>query len=284
MTYEKLLKHVSQKAVQHQKEVEAIKLLLLELSGLEPHAFYLALKQEVDKTFEKEFIQKADLYILKDVPVQHILGYSYFYGHQFLVSDAVLIPRLETEQLVEHILYYYDKYFENKILNAIDLGTGSGCIGLTLAKEEPKLHMTVTDISEEALAVTRQNGQRLNVDVKYIQSDWFSNVAGQFDIIVSNPPYIPDDEDVQDIVKKEPSVALYGGHTGTRFYHHILQHIKPFMEQKCLVAFEHGYQQKEEIRSFIELFLPEANIIQLKDMQGKDRFTFLGFGGVLNDE
>ncbi len=284
MTYDQLLREVSKKAVQHDKEEEAIKLLLLELSGLAPHAFYLALKEEVDAAFVQSFTKKADDYIFNHVPVQHILGYSYFYGHKFNVSDAVLIPRVETEQLVENILYYYDKYFQNQNLNLIDLGTGSGCIGLSLAKEEPHLHVTVTDISEDALVVAKKNGKSLDVDVRYIASDWFSNVKGKFDMIISNPPYIPAAEDVQDIVKKEPSVALYGGDSGITFYEHILKHVKPFMKERCLIGFEHGYQQKEAILKLAHIHLPDAKVIQLKDMQGKDRFTFLGFKGVLSDE
>ncbi len=284
MTYDQLLKDVTKKALAYNKEAEAIKLLLLELSGLAPHEFYLALREQADDDFVYSFKEKSDLYIVEDVPVQHILGYSYFYGHKFNVSDAVLIPRVETEQLVENILYYYDKYFTNQTLDVIDLGTGSGCIGLSLAVEEPNMHVTVTDISEDALKVTKENGQLLGVDVNYLVSDWFSQVSGKFDMIISNPPYIPAAEDVQDIVKKEPSVALYGGDTGTTFYEHILKHVKPFMKERCLIGFEHGYQQKADILAFAHMYLPEAKVIQLKDLQGRDRFTFLGFKGVLEDE
>ncbi len=284
MTNSQLLKVVSKKALKYNKEIEAIKLLLLELSGLTPHEFYLSLNKEVSDNFAKDFMEKADQYIINHVPIQHILGYSYFYGYPFKVSDAVLIPRVETEQLVEHVLYYYDKYFTNQKLDVIDLGTGSGCIGLSLAKEEPNLAVTVTDISAAALAVAKENGQSLNVDVSYILSDWFSNVKGRYDIIISNPPYIPDAEDVQDIVKKEPHVALYGGKSGMTFYQHILEHVKPYSKERCLIGFEHGYQQKVDILGVTRQNFPHAKVIQLKDLQGRDRFTFLGFGGVLEDE
>lgn len=284
MTYQQLLNEVTKKALKQNKETEAIKLLLLELSGLAPHAFYLALKENVDDSFVDMFKEKADQYIINHVPVQHILGYSYFYGHKFNVSDDVLIPRVETEQLVENILYYYDKYFSGQTLDIIDLGTGSGCIGLSLAKEESNLHVTVTDISAKALTVTKDNGKLLGVHATYIVSDWFSHVKGTFDMIISNPPYIPTHEGVQDIVEKEPSVALYGGDTGLMFYQHILAHVRPFMNERCLIGFEHGYQQKNDILTFAKQYLPEAKVVQLKDLQGRDRFTFLGFGGVLSDE
>jgi release factor glutamine methyltransferase len=284
VTYDALLREVTKKALKYNKEVEAIKLLLLELSGLAPHEFYVALKEEVDDAFALSFKEKADLYMIDAVPIQHILGYSYFYGYTFQVSKDVLIPRVETEQLVEHVLYYYDHYFTNQKVKVIDLGTGSGCIGLTLAKEEPNMYVTVTDISEKALDIARVNGKNLGVDSHYVKSDWFSDVKGKYDIILSNPPYIPSDEDVQDIVKKEPEVALYGGGTGTIFYQHILSHVKPYMNETCLIGFEHGYQQRDAILDLVHMYLPEAHVIQLKDLQGRDRFTFLGFGGVLKDD
>ncbi len=284
MTYETLLKKVSQIAIDHNKEVEAIKLLLMELSNLEAHQFYLNLKEEVPQSFEETFIEKSMLYIKEDMPVQHILGYAFFYGYQFIVSNDVLIPRVETEQLVENTLFYYDKYFDGKKLRVLDLGTGSGCIGLTLAKEEKNLDVTISDVSEKALAIANKNAQKLDVNVHSILSSWFDKIDGKFDMIISNPPYIPSDEDVEAIVKKEPEVALYGGQSGTDFYELILREIKPFLNDRALIGFEHGYQQKKRIYDYAKTYFKDAKIIQLKDLQGKDRMTFIGLGGVLDDE
>ena len=281
MTYEQLLKTAYQKARTHQKEEEACKLLMLEISGLEAHQFYLSLKHEIDMQFVEKYLTMLDQYLVHHVPIQHLLGYAYFYGHSFMVNQHVLIPRNETEELVEHILYYYDQHFQHKKINVLDLGTGSGCIGLSLALEEKNMQVTLSDISDQALNVARYNMEKHHLNVKLILSDLFDDMSDSFDIIVSNPPYIPDDEVVEDIVKKEPHIALYGGKLGTEFYEKILKQAKPFLKDKAIIAFEHGYQQKEDIKSYVLKHYPQASILQLKDMQGKDRFTFIGLGGIL---
>ena len=284
MTYEKLLRLAYKKVNEKQGEEEAAKLLLMELSGLEPHAFYMAMKSEVDFALEQDFLKKLDLYLDEHIPVQHLIGHSYFFGHQLYVNEHVLIPRPETEQLVEHVLYYYDAYFGGKKIKLLDLGTGSGCIGLTLAKEEQNLEVTISDISEDALHVASKNKAHLGVEAKMILSDLFDQIEGKFSILVSNPPYIPDSEVVEDVVQKEPSVALYGGSLGVDFYEKILKDAKPYLEEKALIAFEHGYQQKDVIASFVKASYPDAILIQIKDLAGKDRFTFVGLNGVLENE
>lgn len=279
MTYEKLLKVAYQKIDQViDKEHEAAKLLLLELSGLDPHQFYLNIKTQIDQTFVDKYLTMLDQYLYQDIPVQHLIGHSYFFGYPFIVNDKVLIPRQETEQLVEEVLYLYDKHFENQEIKVLDLGTGSGCIGLTLALEEKNMDVTLSDISEEALKVAEKNQEKLSAKANLVLSDLFHQIEGTFDIIVSNPPYIPDEEDVQNIVKKEPNVALYGGKLGVDFYEKILLASKSHIKSKALIAFEHGYQQKEKIKQFIQNIYPNASIFQKKDLQGKDRFTFIGIG------
>lgn len=284
MTYDSLLKLAYKKTKLYNKEEEAAKLLLMELSNQEPHQFYLNLNQEVDLDFQNKYLEKLDQYLIHHVPVQHLIGHSYFFGHSFKVNSDVLIPRSETEQLVEHVLYFYDKYFNKENLDVLDLGTGSGCIGLTLALEEENLHLIVSDISSDALKVANYNAENLKAKVNIIQSDLFENIDQKFDMIISNPPYIPDSEVVEDIVKKEPSVALYGGKLGVEFYEKIIKESLSFINDKGLIGFEHGFQQNTQILSFAQAYYPQAKIIQLKDLAGKDRFTFIGIGGVLKDE
>jgi len=282
VTYEQLLKFSQKEAVKFNKEVEAVKLLLMELSNQDPHTFYLNLKSEVDEKFKNHFEEQLTKYLKHDIPVQHLIGHAYFYGHAFLVNEHVLIPRSETEQLVEEVLYLYDQYFEHEKVRVLDLGTGSGCIGLTLSLEEKNMDVSVSDISVKALEVAKNNSEKLNADVSIIHSDLFENIKGTFDIIVSNPPYIPDEEALDNIVKKEPDVALFGGSLGVDFYEKILKQIKPFLKEKALIAFEHGYMQNDVIRAFVNKHLPNAIVIQKKDLQQKDRFTFVGLGGVLS--
>ena len=281
MTYESLLKVAYQKAKLLGKEEEAVKLLLMEISKKDPHQFYLNQKKEVEPLVEEYYLKCLHHYLNDDIPVQHLIGHAYFYGYAFHVNPDVLIPRAETEQLVEHVLYYYDHYFQGQPTKVLDLGTGSGCIGLTLSLEEKNMHVTVSDISSQALKVTTLNKEKLNANVEIIQSDLFKQIKGKFDIIVSNPPYIPDHEIVDKIVTKEPSVALYGGLLGIDFYEKIINESVNYLNEKALLAFEHGFQQREHILELARKTFPQACIIQRKDLSGKDRFTFIGIGGIL---
>ena len=281
MTYESLLRLANKKAREHHKEEEAAKLLLMELSKQSASEFFLNFKKNVDETLQKKYLDALDQYLIHHIPVQHLIGHSYFFGYAFKVNEDVLIPRAETEQLVGHVLYYIDTYFPNQKVNLLDLGTGSGCIGLTLALEEKSLHVTISDISEKALKIASFNNENLHAEATVIQSDLFDSIHEKFDVIVSNPPYIPDSEIVEDIVQKEPSVALYGGALGVDFYDRILEQVKSHIHEKAMIAFEHGYQQKEVIYGFARKHFPTGTIIQMKDLAGKDRFTLIGIGGVL---
>ncbi|HCB66978.1 MAG TPA: protein-(glutamine-N5) methyltransferase, release factor-specific, partial [Acholeplasmataceae bacterium] len=157
MTYESLLRLANKKAREHHKEEEAAKLLLMELSKQTASEFFLNFKKNVDETLQKKYLDALDQYLIHNIPVQHLIGHSYFFGYAFKVNEDVLIPRAETEQLVGHVLYYIDTYFPNQKVNLLDLGTGSGCIGLTLALEEKSLHVTISDISEKALKIASFN-------------------------------------------------------------------------------------------------------------------------------
>lgn len=278
MTYEQLLKVSSTKAFEHDMEAEAVKLLLLELSGFTPTEFYLNVKKDVPKDFIEFFNEKLALYLIDKVPVQHILGFSYFFGRKFKVNNNTLIPRAETEQLVEHVLMAYDDLFSNKSVDVVDLGTGSGCIAITLKLEEDLMNMRAYDISIDALEVAKENSEILGANVRFGVSNWFSAIDSKFDIIVANPPYIPKTEVVENIVQKEPSVALYGGEEGLDYYVEILKNAPKFLKEKAFIAFEHGYQQRQAIYNIAKRYFPDANIVQLEDLAGKDRFTFVYIG------
>jgi release factor glutamine methyltransferase len=275
MTYEKALKLAIKHANEKNKEIEACKLLLLELSGLSSSAFFLNIKHEMDENLESLFFEKLNQYIEYDIPVQHLIGYAYFFGRKIIVSEHVLIPRPETEMLVELVLYEYDSFFENKDVKVLDLGTGSGCIGLTLSLEEPKMDVTISDISDDALKVAQNNKINLESKARIIQSDLFDSIEEKFDIIVSNPPYIPQHEKVDLIVQKEPKIALYGGLEGVSFYESILKASLSYLNPKGLIAFEHGYNQKNMIQEIAKRYYPNSKITTMKDLAGKDRFTFI---------
>lgn len=281
MTLEKVLLKYEKIALKNNKEPESVKWLIMELSFYTPHQFYMHQKDEMPDSFLTMIDEAVNKYVFENIPVQHILGFSYFYGYKFKVNDNVLIPRRETEELVEEVLSIYDNYFNDQKIDVLDLGTGSGCIAVTLSLEEDQMLIDAADISDAALMVAKENNQILGGHVHFFNSDWFSKVDKKYEMIIANPPYIPNDETVQDIVEKEPKLALFGGTNGIDPYAIILSQAKNFLKEKALIAFEHGYLQAETIKDLITKYLPEAIIFQKKDMQGKDRMTFVGIGGIL---
>lgn len=272
MTYKTLIDHFESLCEKEGKSIFIVKYMIMELSRLEPHVFYTALNDTLEEAFVAQVKHAMHQYIYDHIPVDYILGYRYFYGHKFHVNHNVLIPRNETEKLVEHVMICLD--YMQKPVSVLDLGTGSGCIGLTLKKEVEDITVTLADISFEALDVAKRNGASLKVDVDYIQSDWFSNIDQVFDVIVCNPPYIPDDEIIGDTVDKEPNLALFGGKTGLKHYETVIAQSKTFLQSNGLMAFEHGYNQKEALHQMILTHYNDASIVTLKDFEDKDRMTF----------
>lgn len=284
MTYEELLRDGQRKAREYHLEEEAVKFLLIELSTLEPHLFYLSLKNPVPKAIQEQFMKVLDRYLFHHEPVQYLLGYTYFYNRRFFVNEDVLIPRRETEQLVDILLKEISLFWPiKKPLSVLDLGTGSGCIGITLALENPTLDVTLVDLFPKPLLVAKRNSQAHNVSVQFLQSDWFENIDKPYDVIVSNPPYIREDEPLDDIVDKEPKSALYGGIHGLDAYKKILQSIHPHLKKKSLIFFEHGAEQKQALNDLIHQFLPNSQITHLQDYQNKNRFTMIKIGVDLHD-
>lgn len=276
-TYREALKINEQYALDNNKEDSGVKLLLLHFSRMESPDLLLNMDTEMPEDIYKDFLYGVDKYIVHNIPVQHILGYEYFYGHKFVVNGDVLIPRYETEELVAHVLMFYDEVFEGAEVDVLDLGTGSGCLAVTLDVEEPKMNVSATDISDQALSTAKQNNDNLNGNVTFYQGDWFEPVEGKkFDIIVSNPPYIPIGEYVEELVlENEPSVALFGGEDGLDFYRHIIMNAQAYVKDRYIIAFEHAYDTAKALKKIISKHFTDVDIIQKKDMQGKDRMTFI---------
>ena len=251
------------------------KMLLSSYLDVNPLELLTILDKEVDSDIEK--IYKSSLEALKaHKPIQYVIGNVNFYGIKFIVNKNVLIPRFETEELVEQVVEYTKDLNKDKI-KILDLGCGSGAIGLTLKSILKDSEVTLTDISKDALEVAKLNANNLNLDVTFIESDWFSNVKlEQYDIIVSNPPYIRTDEEIEEIVRdNEPSLALYGGVDGLDCYRKILANIKPYLNNKFLIAFEIGESQKEEIYDIVNKYLKDIEITCKKDLYGRNRMIFV---------
>ena len=251
------------------------KMLLSSYLDVNPLELLTILDKEVDSDIEK--LYKSSLEALKEnKPIQYVIGNVNFYGLKFIVNKNVLIPRFETEELVEQVVEYAKSLNKDKI-KILDLGCGSGAIGLTLKSILKDSEVTLVDISKEALEVAKLNANNLNLDVTFIESDWFSNVGlDKYDIIVSNPPYIRTNEEIEEIVRNnEPSLALYGGIDGLDCYRKILANIKPYLNDKFLIAFEIGESQKEEIYDIVEKYLKDVEIICKKDLYGRNRMIFV---------
>lgn len=251
------------------------KMLLSSYLDVNPLEILTILDKEVDSDIEK--LYKSSLEALKEnKPIQYVIGNVNFYGLKFIVNKNVLIPRFETEELVEQVVEYTKDLNKDKI-KILDLGCGSGAIGLTLKSILKDSEVTLTDISKEALEVAKLNANNLNFDVTFIESDWFSNVKlEKYDIIVSNPPYIRTDEEIEEIVKNnEPSLALYGGVDGLDCYRKILANIKPYLNNKFLIAFEIGESQEEEIYDIVNKYLNDIEITCKKDLYGRNRMIFV---------
>lgn len=248
--------------------------------NLKSNELFNALDKEVNDFELKQFNQLLDLYLNHNKPVQYLTHNACFYGYDFYVDENVLIPRFETEELVENILYRYDKYFKGQRVDVCDVACGSGCIGITLKKEEPNMQVVATDISNEALEVAKRNADNLKADVLFLQGDMLKPLAGRkFDIFVSNPPYIPDEELVMPLVlENEPKIALFGGTDGLKFYRIIFNGVKDIIKDRAMLCFEHGYDKKEEMLAIAKAYFPHARCEVIKDLEGKDRMLFVYIG------
>ena len=250
------------------------KLLLAELLHKNALELLNYLDYQVDEKTTKLY-KEAVKALEEGKPLQYVIGYVNFYGNQFIVNENVLIPRYETEELVEKTINFSKKFF-TKPVDVIDLGTGTGAIGLTLEKKLSTNSVDLVDISEKALEVTHQNCVKLNSKANLIHSDMFENVDKKYDIIISNPPYIKTTEEIEAIVKNnEPSIALYAGEDGLDCYRKILKSIKSHMKDKCLVAFEIGMTQAENIKRIIAENLEDVKVEVYKDLSERDRMIFI---------
>ena len=254
----------------HKTQAEMLLAILLNVNTLE---LLLMLDKTIDDKICKEYQEKV-LLIKNNEPIQYVIGNVNFYGNIFKVNKNVLIPRFETEELVENTLKYIKKYFSLPI-NIIDLGTGSGAIGISLKKKLDNVFVTLLDISEDALSVAKENANSLNAEVSFIQSDMWENVSDKYDVIISNPPYIRNDEEIEDIVRdNEPHLALYGGTDGLDLYRKIRDGLLNHVKDKFLLALEIGDLQKNDV---INIFrdIPNTKIIAKRDMQKRDRMIFI---------
>ena len=206
---------------------------------------------------------------LNHIPLGYIFGKSYFFGREFKVNENVLIPRQDTEILIEKICD--DINGQKREISVLDIGTGSGAIAITIQKETGA-RLVAVDISEKALEVATENAKTLEANIEFIQSDLFENVSGKFDFIVSNPPYIETDviETLETEVKdNEPILALDGGKDGLDFYRKIVAEAPNYLNKGGKLYFEIGYNQAEALKGLMKENF--TNILVYKDYGNNDR-------------
>ena len=205
------------------------------------------------------------------IPVQYITGVQNFMGLDFMVSEHVLIPRFDTEILVEEVMKNLHDGF-----SILDMCTGSGCILLSLLHYSNDCVGVGVDVSEDALSVAKQNCEKLGLTASFLQSDLFTNVSGKYDIIVSNPPYIRSDVIptlMEEVKGHEPMLALDGMEDGLYFYRKIIEESPDYLNGGGMLFFEIGYDQGEDVSSLME----EAgykDVRVVKDYAGLDRVVF----------
>ncbi|SFQ64554.1 peptide chain release factor N(5)-glutamine methyltransferase [Streptococcus equinus] len=208
---------------------------------------------------------------------QYITGKAYFRDLELAVDERVLIPRPETEELVDLVL----KENSKADLQILDIGTGSGAIAISLKSARPDWHVTASDISLEALQLAKENSERNQASLDFIESDVFNQISGKFDVIISNPPYIAyDDEDEVgvNVLASEPHLALFADEDGFAIYRRIIEGASSHLTENGKLYFEIGYKQGDGMRRLLAQHFPEKRVRVLQDIFGKDRMVVMDNG------
>lgn len=211
----------------------------------------------------------------KGYPVQYIVGSTDFYGYKIIVNKNVLIPRFETEYLVQDIINIIKTSF-NKNIKIVDLGTGSGCISIALKKEIPEIDIIAIDLSKSALKIAKSNARLNNANIKFIKSDMCNYDINGYEVIISNPPYISKDEKIMDLVyNNEPHISLFADDNGLYFYKRIIDNMDNKIKIKRLLAFEIGSKQATFLKKYISKKISNSKVVIKKDFNNLDRYLYV---------
>ena len=238
--------------------------------GVSHEKFVMNCEDEMSKESAERFFCRIDM-LIKGKPIQYIVNNQNFYGYDFYVDENVLIPQPDTEILVEEVIEIGKKI--DKKAKILDICTGSGAIAVSIRKNL-ECTMYAADISQSALEIARKNTVINNTEVSFIHSDMIENISGEFDMIVSNPPYIETEtiKDLSDEVKNEPILALDGGKDGLDFYRILVEQAGNYLKKNGILAVEIGYNQKKEV---MELFEKSGfcDVYSKKDFGNQDRIV-----------
>ncbi|MTV82505.1 peptide chain release factor N(5)-glutamine methyltransferase [Secundilactobacillus folii] len=275
-TYYEALKWASLFIQDNHLDQSAAKYLLQELAHLDQTHLLLKYREPMSDLLW-DWFQVAIQQYVNGRPPQYIIGEAPFYGEQFTVNENVLIPRQETEELVEWVLQENDE----QLRTVLDIGTGSGAIGLTLKKQRPKWRLTLTDLSVSAIGVARANAQQLGVKAELLEGNLLLPVAGRhFDVMVSNPPYISRDEVGEmdaDVVQSEPEMALFADQHGLAIYQQLADQLQQRVATADALYLEIGFQQRLSVTQIFQQHFPSAAITTRQDIAGHDRMVQIVF-------
>ena len=276
MKLAQIFKDFEEKLIAKGEEAESLSFVYRSLKNLSFTDFVFALQQEVTEE-EKQFVEEIYKKLAAHIPAQYIIGHAEFFGTELKVDERVLIPRPETEELVDLILTENPK----KKLKVLDIGTGSGAIALALAKNRLDWSVTASDISQDALEIATENANAQNLNLSFIKSDCFSEISSKYDIIVSNPPYISreDQEEVGlNVLYSEPHLALFADEDGLAIYRRIAEDSKDYLNDGGKIYLEIGYKQGQSVPALFMENLPEKRVRTLKDQFGQDRMVVIDDG------
>ncbi|SQF66887.1 peptide chain release factor N(5)-glutamine methyltransferase [Streptococcus dysgalactiae] len=278
MNYATLIRTYEDKLEQIGEDRENLAYVFRELKEWSSLDFLLHQNQEVSSD-DCLLLEKIFMDLSQHLSPQYLTGRAYFRDLQLSVDQRVLIPRPETEELVDLILA------ENPDtpLSVLDIGTGSGAIAISLKKERPAWQLTASDISSDALSLAQDNVSHYQLDITFIVSDVFSQLSGTFDMIVSNPPYIAyedKDEVGLNVYQSEPHLALFAAEDGYAIYRRIIEEASNYLSEKGKLYFEIGYKQGEGIKALVNTHFPQKRVRVLRDVFGKERMVVVDHGTV----
>ena len=276
MKLAQLFSDFEEELIRQGEEAESLSFVYRSLKNLSFTDFVFALQQEVTEE-EEVFVKGIFQQLAAHKPAQYIIGQADFYGMQLKVDERVLIPRPETEELVELILA------ENPEVNlkVLDIGTGSGAIALALAKNRPNWSVTAADISQDALDVASENAKNQKFNIFFKKSDCFAEISEKYDIIVSNPPYISREDESEvglNVLYSEPHLALFADEDGLAIYRRIAEDAKDYLKDGGKIYLEIGYKQGQSVPELFRKHLPEKRVRTLKDQFGQDRMVVIDDG------
>ena len=276
MKLAQMFKDFEEKLIAQGEEAESLSFVYRSLKNLSFTDFVFALQHEASEE-ENKFVEEIYTKLANHIPAQYIIGHAEFFGMQLKVDERVLIPRPETEELVELILAENPK--EN--LKVLDIGTGSGAIALALAKNRPDWTITAADISQDALDLAMENVNNQGLTLFFIKSNCFSEISSKYDIIVSNPPYISRVDEAEvglNVLHSEPHLALFADEDGLAIYRRIAEESKDYLNDGGKIYLEIGYKQGQSVPALFKENFPEKRVRTLKDQFGQDRMVVVDDG------